>query len=195
MSEAKSTGEEIVAFLVGAGMGKGASLSRGSRFVANVRNNRERQNPEAESERKEKIRVRRLVQALKKDGLLMSERQGKEARYALTAKGRAWLSEKGSTDLIFLKGKKYASEPSERVTIIAYDIPHWARNKRDWLRARIMGMGFHFLQRSVFLGKIKIPRDFMDDLEDLGISEYVEIFEITKEGTLRVPGKDMRAKV
>jgi predicted transcriptional regulator len=195
LSETARTGEEIVAFLVGMGTGRNSSFTQGAKFSSEVKRSRKLNDPEKERQREEAIRIRRLVQALKSDGLLVSKKHGNKSSYSITSEGRDWLTKKEFIPSGSISGKMYVSEPADRVTIIAYDIPYIFRMKRDWLRSRITGMGFHFLQRSVFLGKIKIPQEFMDDLEEMGISEHVEIFEITKEGTLRVPDKNLRAKV
>ena len=41
------------------------------------------------------------------------------------------------------------------------------------------------VHQSVWVGKTKIPETLILDLENLHILEYVEIFEISKNGTLK----------
>ncbi len=40
-------------------------------------------------------------------------------------------------------------------------------------------------QKSVWIGKTKVPQKFLNDLDDLDISDYVEIFTVNKSGSLR----------
>ena len=46
-------------------------------------------------------------------------------------------------------------------------------------------MNFRILQKSVWIGKVKIPKEFIDDLKELNMINYVEIFEISRGGSLR----------
>jgi hypothetical protein len=41
------------------------------------------------------------------------------------------------------------------------------------------------VQKSVWVGKTKIPQDFLDDLFKLKLVDFVEIFEISRTGSLK----------
>ena len=41
------------------------------------------------------------------------------------------------------------------------------------------------LQKSVWIGKTILPEELLDDLERLNLLSYVEIFAITKTGTIK----------
>ena len=41
------------------------------------------------------------------------------------------------------------------------------------------------LQRSVWVGKCKLPDELMDDLNTIGLLPYVEILAVTKRGSLK----------
>ena len=41
------------------------------------------------------------------------------------------------------------------------------------------------IQKSVWIGKVKIPKEFLDDLFKLRLIDYIEIFEISKAGSLK----------
>jgi len=45
-------------------------------------------------------------------------------------------------------------------------------------------LGFTMLQKSLWIGSNKIPEEFIEDLKEWKIIEYVHIFEVTKKGTL-----------
>ena len=80
---------------------------------------------------------------------------------------------------------QYQKLDTDKFSIVAFDVPERERRKRDWLRATLGRMGYKTIQRSVLLGKTKIPSEFLDDLRKLHMVDYVEIFEITKTGSLR----------
>lgn len=78
----------------------------------------------------------------------------------------------------------YVKEDDRRSTIVAFDVPERFKEKRHWLRSVLKNLGLRMVQKSVWLGKVKIPREFIDDLKKLKILDFVEIFGITKGGTL-----------
>ncbi|MBI2595069.1 MAG: hypothetical protein HYW38_02330 [Candidatus Colwellbacteria bacterium] len=118
-----------------------------------------------------------MLSQLKKDGLI----QQKNGKWSTTALGR----KKHQSMLDRLPIKKYESKPDLTLKIIIFDIPEKEKHKRDWLRSRLKGMGFKKLQKSVWVGKFKLPEDFLEDLRDAKLIEYVEIFAVTKSGSLR----------
>ncbi len=118
-----------------------------------------------------------LIYKLKKDGLIMK----KSDKVYLTGKGEVKL---GGLNKKYLK-KKFKPEPANNFTIVVYDVPKKKGNKRRWLRESLTNLGLKMIQRSVFLGKVKLPEDFLNDIKDLDLFDCVEIFEITKSGTLR----------
>ena len=99
------------------------------------------------------------------------------------------ISEKGREKIRKLKNKlpnrRYKKEGRGQTVIISFDIPEKLRRKRNWLREVIRNFGFEMVHQSVWIGKTKIPENFIKDIEDLKILEYVEIFEISKIGTLK----------
>ena len=65
-----------------------------------------------------------------------------------------------------------------------FDIPEEKRRKRAWLRATLKNLEFKMEQQSVWIGRTKIPKRLVDDLDRFGLLDYVQIFEATKFGTL-----------
>lgn len=126
-----------------------------------------------------------FIYRLKKDGLLKETKKANKKFFALTDKGKNKLSllknklDKKLPHAIYLK------ETTNQYTIIAFDIPEKQRRKRDWLRTVLTNLGFKMIQKSVWVGKIKIPKKFIDDLFFLKLADFVEIFEISKTGTLK----------
>ena len=48
----------------------------------------------------------------------------------------------------------------------------------------LKNIGLRLIQQSVWMGKVKIPKEFLDDIRELHLANFVEIFEITKSGSL-----------
>lgn len=69
--------------------------------------------------------------------------------------------------------------------IVAFDIPEREKRKRNWLRQSLCRMGLSMVQKSVWIGRVKLPEDFIESLRHLKLADCVEIFEITKTGTLK----------
>ena len=71
-----------------------------------------------------------------------------------------------------------------RLVIVAFDIPERVRRYRDWFRSVLENLGLTMIQKSVWMGKIKIPKALIDDLAELKLIDFVEIFEVGNEGSL-----------
>ena len=80
---------------------------------------------------------------------------------------------------------RYKTESDSELKIIIFDIPEEERQKRDWLRSVLKNLNFSMLQKSVWVGKGKLPKEFIDDLSKYKIISYVDIFTISKRGSLR----------
>ena len=124
-------------------------------------------------------RLKNYIFQMKHDGLI---EEAEKDKFRITKKGRAKL-EKLKTGL---PSRRYPQAQScQNLAIISFDIPEEFHSKRDWLREVVKNMGFNMIHQSLWVGKRKIPESFVSDLENMKILEYVEIFEVTKSGTLR----------
>ncbi|OGI66267.1 hypothetical protein A3A95_01970 [Candidatus Nomurabacteria bacterium RIFCSPLOWO2_01_FULL_39_18] len=127
--------------------------------------------------RKRRRRLQVFISKLKHDGLI------KEVKNKLT------ISNAGRKKILDLKNnlpdRHYQTENQRGLVIISFDIPEKLRRKRNWLREVVKNLQFGMVHKSVWIGKVKIPHEFILDLELLKIIEFVEIFEIGKTGTLK----------
>jgi len=119
---------------------------------------------------------RTILWRLKRDGLIVKSQAGWSIT-ALGLKKRQGIKAK-------LSSKKYFKEGSKLLKIVIFDIPEKERAKRRWLRGVLGELGFTLLQKSVWAGKMNLPREFMDDLRDLKLLNYVDIFAVTKSGSI-----------
>lgn len=130
---------------------------------------------------KEKIlKLKNYLAKLKNCGLVMENESKK-----------IYLSEKGKNKLnkfknsLFLNKEDYKKKTGERVVIISYDIPIAFNRERNMLRDMLRMLGFNLIHKSVWIGKVILPKRFIADLSRIGIIDYVEILEVTKNGTLK----------
>jgi DNA-binding transcriptional regulator PaaX len=136
-----------------------------------------------------------LIRAKQKYNKLLSKlkREGFIAEQLLDQNKALELTVKGKKKLVTLKKKQENSLPDtnyqkiidKNFTIITFDVPERERRKRDWLREVLARLGFQNIQKSVWIGQIKIPEDFIKDLAEFKMTEYVEILQINKSGSLK----------
>ncbi len=81
--------------------------------------------------------------------------------------------------------RDYHAIASAKLRLVIFDIPETEKRKREWLRAALRRLGFQPLQKSVWVGNIALPEEFLHDLRKLGLLPYVEIFAVTKRGSLK----------
>ena len=150
------------------------SLSKGSVYRSMKRDNA-RQNAGA----LELQRFYSMLNRLKRDGLIKRKK---------TDKGVFWdITFFGLNKLKILEENKvdYKSESDNKFKIILYDIPEKERKKRAWLREVLRRLEFKMLQQSAWIGKNKIPEDFLADLQRKNLLPFIHILEVTKTGTVR----------
>jgi|SRR3989344_4097507 len=145
-------------------------------------------NKEAKSE-KERFRQRfySMLHKLKKDGLVDVAIENKKSFLRLTSDGKRRLLALKKIHANALPDNSYSEcgAVNGKFTIVVFDVPEKERRKRFWLRSALRNLGFQLIQKSVWMGKVKIPEMFLDDLKESRLIEYVEIFEISKTGSLR----------
>jgi len=165
-----ATGDIIFAVL---NSNYGASRSKMS-YAIRKRNNQR-------IEYKKRQRFYSLMFKLKKEGLLDSENK----KWSLTKLGEGKLKIiKNNYQAKKFPKTKYPKEKDDSPKIVIFDIPERYKSKRNWLRSCLVNLNFKLLQKSVWLGKTKIPIAFIKDIKDLGIFSYIHIFSINKSGTI-----------
>jgi len=105
--------------------------------------------------------------------------------FSLTQKGKIKLSQLKKNSRERLPEIIYQKAKSNKFTIVIFDIPETEKRKRSWLRVALGNLGFKMIQKSVWLGKVKIPKRFLDNLFQFKLVDFVEIFEISKTGSLK----------
>ncbi len=169
--------------------GYGASSGKIDYAISKRERARARRRLDDLQEKQARERYSSILYKLKRDGLII------EKQLDLTGEGRKRvlsLTKRGARKLVSLRERKQEELPrtlcaslrSNTYAIVVFDIPERERKKRNWLRAQLAYLGLSMVQKSVWVGKVKIPKQFLEDLEEARIISYVEIFEITKTGSL-----------
>lgn len=156
--------------------GYGASLGK----IEHKLNLRKKMSEKYRIERKEmqesRIRLQKYISKLKNDGLL--EQNGIKIK----------ITKDGRNQLIILRKKllkDIPKEPNSNLIIFSYDIPVKDRSLRDRVREILKILGFKMIHQSFWVGKMKISEEFLKYLEKIGALKYIEILEVTKQGTLK----------
>ncbi len=133
--------------------------------------------------RENKKRCRALIKRLEQQGLI--EHVQKRGKIFIN------ITERGTSRLARIQERKTIKEApmtaqakNARWIIIVFDIPEKKRCKRDWIRRTLNTMGFTMIQRSVWMGQTILPKAFVENITKQDIAPYVEILEVTREGSV-----------
>ena len=140
-----------------------------------------------DNKRKRLQNCRNILFKLKQDGLVVESKRGEDKIISITHKGKLKLAnlKLGVSHSKNFPDPHYDKEKQSFFTIVVFDIPEKERRSRDWLRAVLKNLGLQLIQKSVWIGKIKIPKELLDDIFRLKLENFIEIFEISKAGSLK----------
>lgn len=158
--------------------GYGANMGKIDYEYEKIQRAREKAGHNERTIKERKRRLQIFISKMKHDGLITEIDKNRKMK----------ISKEGIQKLNDIKNRlpdrHYKKEKDSKLTIVSFDVPERLRRKRNWLREVLKNLGFSMIHQSVWVGKIKIPQEMIGDLEDLKILEFVEIFEISKRGSL-----------
>jgi len=134
-----------------------------------------------EAEKFQQRQYQLLMAKLKKDGVITFQ------------SNRFLLTKSGEEKLFDLKFRKFIDEvkkgdlkleKSSRLIIVVFDIPELHKWAREWLRQILKDLGYLMLQRSVWIGKTKLPQEVIDELDRQAMLHHIHIFIVEAGGTL-----------
>lgn len=131
-------------------------------------------------ERIEKQKFYSLLNHLKRQGLVEKNSNSSGILWKITAAGLDKLKlfeERGGVD--------YEIARDDKLKIVLFDIPEKEKWKRAWIREALKFLRFKMLQKSVWIGKSRIPERFLEDLRTRHLLGCVHILEVGKAGTVR----------
>ena len=180
-SSAEGIVDGFAAFL---SAGYGASFSRINYEIGKRESARFTEMLEREEALRARQRYHNLIHALTRDGLVQKRTAKNKALLILTKEGRKKLEFFRAQHVGAFPPALYHKEAGDTFIIVTFDVPEKDRRKRDWLRAALKNLGLTMVQKSVWLGKIILPPAFLEDLHALRLVHFVEIFEVSKTGSL-----------
>jgi len=115
----------------------------------------------------------RTLSSMASDGLIKRKGSKQKAVWQITEEGKKLLRHN--------LAKAESTKEDGKTRLIVFDVPESERQKRRWLRGRLLELGYRPAQRSVWFGKTSLPKHFLDDLKEFELWQYIFIFEINKE--------------
>ncbi len=158
--------------------GYGASYSRLERSARNSEAHREK----FLAETRDRQRFSNLISKLKREGLIGGDRH--EWKLIKLGKARLTKIQEIKSKKVDLPILKYEKKSGKDFTLVIFDIPEIHKEKRNWLREVLIGLDFRLLQKSVWIGRVVIPEEFMIDIKRLKIVDYVHVFSVLGTGTI-----------
>lgn len=183
LSEAASGAGDLIEAVLSSGYG--ASIGKLDYKMRVIKKRRRREAEERAVYVRLQKRYYNVLSWLRRDDLIVEKLSAKGKVFSLNRRGLQKLSALRERQVNYLPVASYDVVGSNNFAIAIFDIPEKERRKRAWLRAVLKNMGFAMLQKSVWAGKLKVPKSFIDDLSRLKIVEYVEILEVTKTGSIQ----------
>lgn len=133
---------------------------------------------------KEDQKFYNLLNYLQRKGLVKKERGGAGFLWKITQRGKEKMKNLKEQLLKRPAKKKYPIRKIKRVIIVSFDIPEYNRKQRDWLRETLKGLGYKMIQKSVWVAKIELPIEFLEDLKKYNLLNNVHVFSINQKGTI-----------
>lgn len=102
--------------------------------------------------------------------------------YFITYKGEDFLNKRIKNNF-----KKFISEKTEKDPkdlLILYDIPQDKTSARNWFRRELKNFHFIMIQRSVWVGPSPLPKDFLQYIKEIKISDDFKTFKLARGYTL-----------
>ena len=133
---------------------------------------------EKERFKKRASALQKLIKRMEQEGLVECG-----SRLCITKKGRKRYKDLKS--LSYNKGEMYPIIPANKIILFSFDIPETKRHYRNWLRSALTHLGFSMQHKSVWIGSNKLPKEFLKDIVEKKLMNYIVITEIGSEGSLR----------
>jgi phenylacetic acid degradation operon negative regulatory protein len=115
--------------------------------------------------------VRSSISRLKRRGILVAEKVGGVAGYALSEQARAILLE---GDRRIFERPRAAADDGWLLAV--FSVPESERDKRHQLRSRLAWLGFGTVASGVWIAPVHVEPEARDVLVSSGLSEYVDLF-------------------
>jgi CRISPR-associated endonuclease Cas2 len=72
-----------------------------------------------------------------------------------------------------------------RNLLVMYDIPSSMKRERDWFRRHLVKFGYIMIQKSVWVGPSPLPKEFLNYLKEIKISDNLKTFKLEKSYSVK----------
>ncbi len=104
---------------------------------------------------------------------------------SITDRGLKWLQEYADAQNNPYKPiPRHTMQEEDHLKVIIFDVPEREREKRKWLRQSLQNLNFTLLQKSVWVGKRKLPEEFFVQLQYFELIPCVHIFTVQEGGSI-----------
>lgn len=98
--------------------------------------------------------------------------------YFITFKGECFLKKK---ERVVLKNfEPISTNKDPKDLLLFYDIPEDKKSERDWFRRELVKFHFVMIQRSVWVGPSPLPKDFLNYLKEIELTNSIKTFKLEK---------------
>ena len=113
--------------------------------------------------------ISNTLSRLKRKGLIKKTGPPKQTIWRITRAGK--------NHFIATKRVPIFSLPPKdgKMRLVLFDIPENERDKRDWLRPRLLSCDYTPLQKSVWVGERPLPQELRKELDEKGIGRYIHV--------------------
>jgi len=131
-----------------------------------------------QAEKENRANIYQLTSKLKREGLIKVSKN----KLQLTRKGEHKRREFETT---LERYPAYPAQEAGETIIVCFDIPESIKSHRAWLRAALRNLKMDMHQKSLWIGRTSLPEKFIEDMNKRGIVKYVDIFSVSRGGTLK----------
>jgi len=121
-------------------------------------------------------KLSRSLSKLQQYGLVQRTGPKKKSTWNITKLGQQFVKDAHAT--------KIKPEEDGILRIVMFDIPEKAAAKRRWLRRELLYLNYKMLQKSVWIGKTPMPKEFLQNIKILDLQKNINIFAVNKKGVL-----------
>ncbi|OGY64207.1 MAG: hypothetical protein A3I89_02295 [Candidatus Harrisonbacteria bacterium RIFCSPLOWO2_02_FULL_41_11] len=126
-----------------------------------------------------------LLSKLRTQGIVKKRGVGARALFNLTNNGlKKLIRYAEQKERINIPKKIYNKKKTKDDILIIFDIPEVFKQYRNWIRYQLSLFGFEMLQKSVWIGNYEIPADFIHDLREYNMLQYIHIFKVIKKRSI-----------
>lgn len=97
--------------------------------------------------------------------------------WSITKSGKEYLKQSES---ILRQFNSSFKKDSPRNLLLIFDIPESKKSEREWFRHHLKKFNYVMIQKSVWVGPSPLPKEFLDYIKEIKLSDSIETFKLAK---------------